>query len=170
MTRFHKQDDRFFQLWDDEPYYGRYYKTVEPADEEPRECAGGVLVNNEDRVLLVHPSGNWQGYAWTFPKGGVDADESHEEAARREVYEEAGYRAIVTRKIAGSFLGGRSVNSYFMMVPMERDHYGDWETGATCWATWDAAKALISETENKAGRERDLAVLEAARAMWEGEA
>jgi hypothetical protein len=40
-----------------------------------------------------------------------------------------------------------------------------WETQSTRWVTWEEAKALIGKTTNAAGRERDLAVLEAARAI-----
>jgi 8-oxo-dGTP pyrophosphatase MutT (NUDIX family) len=34
---------------------------------------------------------------WTFPKGGVDTDATHADAAAREAYEEAGVRGAVER-------------------------------------------------------------------------
>ncbi len=34
---------------------------------------------------------------WTFPKGGVDRDATHADAAAREAYEEAGVRGLVER-------------------------------------------------------------------------
>jgi predicted NUDIX family NTP pyrophosphohydrolase len=45
-------------------------------------------------ILLVHPSGNYNRHApWSIPKGELDADETLEEAARRETEEETGVRA-----------------------------------------------------------------------------
>lgn len=48
--------------------------------------AGGVVVNDEGKVLLIrHHDGTW-----VFPKGHIDPGESQLEAALREVAEEAG--------------------------------------------------------------------------------
>ena len=50
------------------------------------EGAGGVVVNDEGKVLLIrHNDGTW-----VFPKGHVDPGETPLEAALREVVEEAG--------------------------------------------------------------------------------
>lgn len=50
------------------------------------EGAGGVVVNDEGKVLLIrHYNGTW-----VFPKGHVDPGETPLEAALREVVEEAG--------------------------------------------------------------------------------
>lgn len=54
------------------------------------EGAGGVVFDPDGRVLLIrHRTGEW-----VFPKGHLDGDEDHLEAAIREVEEEAG---IATR-------------------------------------------------------------------------
>jgi 8-oxo-dGTP diphosphatase len=50
------------------------------------EAAGGVVVH-EDRVCLVHRP---RYDDWSLPKGKLDAGESFEEAALREVQEETG--------------------------------------------------------------------------------
>lgn len=63
--------------------------------------AGGV------EVLLISSRG---GKGWVFPKGGWEADETVEAAARRETVEEAGVRGTieVRGRVAGGGSGGRS--------------------------------------------------------------
>ncbi|MFE2292244.1 NUDIX hydrolase [Streptomyces sp. NPDC059452] len=61
-----------------------------------RRVARVVLLDPEDRILLLHghepgdPGNDW----WFTPGGGLEGDESHEEAARREVAEETGITGI----------------------------------------------------------------------------
>ena len=58
-----------------------------------RPAARVLLVDPTDRVLLLRFSSGGSGYTWwTTPGGGLGAGESHEEAARREVFEETGLR------------------------------------------------------------------------------
>ncbi|MEU0473982.1 NUDIX hydrolase [Streptomyces olivaceus] len=58
----------------------------------PRRVARVVLLDPEDRILLLHghepddPADDW----WFTPGGGVEAEESRAEAARRELVEETG--------------------------------------------------------------------------------
>ncbi len=49
------------------------------------------LKNDEPEFLLVRTRSG----RWTFPKGGVDGDDTHAEAAAREAYEEAGVKGRV---------------------------------------------------------------------------
>jgi 8-oxo-dGTP diphosphatase len=58
--------------------------------------AAGGLVLREGRVLLVHRP---RYDDWTLPKGKLDADESWEAAALREVEEEAGVRCRLVREL-----------------------------------------------------------------------
>ncbi len=51
------------------------------------EAAGGVVVDGDGRVCLVHRP---RYDDWSLPKGKLDAGESFEEAALREVEEETG--------------------------------------------------------------------------------
>ena len=54
------------------------------------EGAGGVVINDEGRVLLIrHRNGTW-----VFPKGHVEPGESKVDTAVREVEEEAGVQAV----------------------------------------------------------------------------
>ena len=59
-----------------------------------KHSAGCLLYRDQGgvrEVLIVHPSGGYNARApWSIPKGLVDADESREDAARRETQEETG--------------------------------------------------------------------------------
>lgn len=68
-----------------------------------REAARAVVLDPDDRVLLVRfefPARVVQAtphrarVVWATPGGGVDGDESHEQAIRRELSEEAGLDAF----------------------------------------------------------------------------
>lgn len=52
----------------------------------PRDAAGGIIVNQEGKIVLVWQNGN----SWSFPKGGIDDGETTLGAARREIKEETG--------------------------------------------------------------------------------
>jgi ADP-ribose pyrophosphatase YjhB (NUDIX family) len=53
-----------------------------------KKSAGVVIVLRKDKVFLCHPTNsNWYG-TYSFPKGGVDKDETTLDAAIRELKEE----------------------------------------------------------------------------------
>ncbi len=126
---------------------------------------GGVLVDEQNRVLLREPKGHYDGYVWTFPKGRPDKGESADTAALREVKEETGYSARIVSQLPGRFLGGTTVNEYFLMVPDGKPGKFDDETASVVWVTLDEAENLISKTTNPTGRKRDRAVLDVVRSV-----
>ena len=67
------------------------------------EAAGGVVVRDDGRVALVHRP---RYDDWTLPKGKLDAGETFEEAALREVEEETGLRARARARAAGDRVHG----------------------------------------------------------------
>lgn len=129
---------------------------------------GGVVFDAEGRVLLREPANHFDNYVWTFAKGKPDKGETPEEAALREVLEETGIKASILAPIPGDFLGGTTVNRYFLMVPDGEVPLStpDKETASIQWAHPDAARTLIEQTTNLKGRTRDLAVLEAGVKAW----
>lgn len=77
---------------------------------ELRVAARAVVLDPDDRILLVlfrspHTGGAW----WATPGGALDPGETHEDALRRELLEEAGIRA----PDLGSFI-------------WEREHVFEW--------------------------------------------
>jgi tRNA threonylcarbamoyl adenosine modification protein YjeE len=63
---------------------------------EEENAAGGVVVRKEEGKLLVALVHEGAFDTVVLPKGGVDSGESLEEAAKREVYEEAGISDVTT--------------------------------------------------------------------------
>ncbi len=56
--------------------------------QEPNtRCAGGIVLGDSGTIALVR---NQKSTLWFFPKGKIDAGETDEEAARREIAEETG--------------------------------------------------------------------------------
>lgn len=54
--------------------------------------SGGILLNENNRVLLVQSRAS----KWGFPKGSVEPGETFEECAEREIFEETSYKISVT--------------------------------------------------------------------------
>ena len=61
-----------------------------------RKAVVGIVFNGE-RFLVLHRTLGWSG--WEFPKGGVNAGETEKEAVLREVKEETGLDAKITKKL-----------------------------------------------------------------------
>jgi 8-oxo-dGTP pyrophosphatase MutT (NUDIX family) len=126
---------------------------------------GGVIFSKSGRVLLREVKNHFDGYVWTFPKGKAELGETPEETALRETYEETGARPLIIAPIAGDFVGGTSINRYYLMKAEEGDGgvtADDEETASICWVLPDEARRLISQTTNQVGKKRDIAVLDAA--------
>jgi 8-oxo-dGTP diphosphatase len=60
------------------------------------EAAGGVVVRGDGRVAVVHRP---RYDDWSLPKGKLDAGETFEQAARREIEEETGLRVRLVREL-----------------------------------------------------------------------
>lgn len=126
---------------------------------------GGVVFDPSGKILLREPKNHFDGYVWTFAKGRPDPGEKPEQTALREVFEETGVRAKILSPIPGEFVGGTTINRYFLMST-EAGSGGvspdDKETAAIRWVTPEEAYELIGLTSNITGRSRDRAVLAAA--------
>lgn len=133
---------------------------------------GGVVFDGKGNVLLRQPVGQFDGYVWTFAKGKARRGETAVAAAQREVHEETGVPVRIVGKIPGRFRGGTGWAEYFIMEPDGPTGLFDpAETAAVRWVSVRDAPALLRETRNAVGRDRDLAVLNAAvdadRQRWD---
>ncbi|MGI9001266.1 MAG: NUDIX domain-containing protein [Pseudonocardia sp.] len=63
----------------------------------PRVAAGALFVDDEGRVLLLHPTYK---DTWDIPGGYVERGESPASACEREVHEEIGLRRTANRLLA----------------------------------------------------------------------
>jgi 8-oxo-dGTP pyrophosphatase MutT (NUDIX family) len=93
----------------------------EPGAAVPRKVARVVLLDPDDRILLLHghepedPADDW----WFTPGGGVEADETREQAALREVAEETG----ITRVDLGPVLWRRRCSFPFAGRRWDQDEW-----------------------------------------------
>ena len=131
-----------------------------------RKAYGGVVFDDQGRVYVREPTHHYDGYVWSFAKGSAEPGESPEDAALREVRQELGVDAAIEAPIPGEFRGGTSENIYFLMSVVRDTR--EWELEETTEVRIVdpfEARELLSQTTNRVGRERDLAVLEAALAL-----
>ncbi|WP_344111470.1 NUDIX hydrolase [Kribbella alba] len=78
-------------------YDGRVHFT----EYHTRLAAYALIVDETERILLAWYNGSGRGEpCWTLPGGGVEYDESVEEAVIREVLEETGYRVVLHEPLA----------------------------------------------------------------------
>jgi 8-oxo-dGTP pyrophosphatase MutT (NUDIX family) len=74
----------------DESYLGRVRTRVGDADTILFVGARGVILDEQNRLLLIQRSDN---HRWAIPAGAMELGESMEQCAVREVWEETGLRA-----------------------------------------------------------------------------
>ena len=105
------------------------------------------IVDQTVEVLIVHPSGNYNRHApWSIPKGLPNKDESHEDAARRETFEETSIVAGELQAI-GSIKYTKSRKEIFCFAgPVPDDAQptcGSWEVDRAELVTADQARQLL---------------------------
>lgn len=160
---------------------------VNEAEEDPQnkpvaktipkaKAYGGILMHGS-YILLREVANHFDGYGWTYAKGKVDAGETPDETALREVREETGYDAEITHFIPKVFISYEgSTTAFYIMKPLSKiedfhleTHHANkhkqfhWETTQVKWVTRSEAEELIkTHTKNRQGLRRDLEILEAA--------
>jgi ADP-ribose diphosphatase len=78
--------------------------------------AVGVVVRRDDEFLLLYQYRFIVGkYVWAIPSGGIEIGETPEDAAIRELAEEAGYRAKSIRHLVDCYASYGCSNQQFMI-------------------------------------------------------
>jgi 8-oxo-dGTP pyrophosphatase MutT (NUDIX family) len=107
--------------------------------------AGGVVVRrvNSAREYLLVEASDTPG-VWLLPKGRIESGETPEEAAVREVMEEAGVRAAIMARLGENeyTAKGRTVRTVFYLMNYEGDVERS-EQRAVAWHRYDDAIALL---------------------------
>lgn len=123
------------------------------------EAAGGVIWRRAEaggiEVLLVHRP---RYDDWTVPKGKLDGQEAHAQAALREVEEETGLRCELGPELVSTSYRDRRDRPkrvrYWAMTPVAGDFTPTDEVDEIRWLPLDEARALLTY-------ERDAPVLDA---------
>ena len=109
--------------------------------------AGGLVLDEQGRVLLIRARDLRGQPVWTLPKGALAPGETSAEAALREVREETGYRCELERELAPATYwfrrDGRQIKKtvrWFLMRPLEKVGDHDHEVDEVLWT--DKADAL----------------------------
>ena len=127
----------------------RYYRDV-PGDGSRvlfETSAGGLVLDEAGRVLLIRARDLRGQPVWTLPKGALTSGETSEDAALREVREETGYRCELVRELVPVTYWfrrqGRQVKKtvrWYLMRPLEKVGEHDHEVDEVLWT--DKADAL----------------------------
>jgi 8-oxo-dGTP pyrophosphatase MutT (NUDIX family) len=124
--------------------------------------AGAIVVRRDRdglRVLVVTAKKNPS--QWLFPKGHIEPGESPEEAAVREVSEEAGVVGHVVRPVGEMSyeFGGHSYHVRYFLMEYDREHRAD--EGRQCvWLTPDDARKRLTFVDTRTLLDRALATLD----------
>jgi 8-oxo-dGTP pyrophosphatase MutT (NUDIX family) len=119
--------------------------------------AGGLVLDDAGRVLLIRARDLRQQPVWTLPKGALQPGESSAEAALREVQEETGYRCELVRELTAITYwfrrDGRAIRKtvrWYLMRPLEKVGEHDHEVDEVAWADRvEAQKRLRYESDRK---------------------
>lgn len=132
----------------------------------PKTKYGGIIFDDQGRVLLRKPTGGYGGYLWTFAKGTPDyADEHGVDVAVREVEQETGHSGQIVGLVPGSFQSTYSNTYFFVMHSTGHDPAKmDKETEAVEWFTPDEAIKALSQSPDAGNVKRDLQIFQAAKA------
>jgi 8-oxo-(d)GTP phosphatase len=127
----------------------------EASQAKEKVAAGGIVMNDKAEVLMVHRAHYDD---WSFPKGGVDKGETIEQAALREVREEAGLECKIIRQLSSSryvYLTRKGesrpkVVHYFLMTITGGQPFADGlETDQTVWCSLEEAAKRLSYQGDK---------------------
>lgn len=105
------------------------------------QSAGMVVVEDDGRVWMYKPSGSWGGVTCGFPKGGLNAGETLQQAAMREMFEETGIVAEV-QDYLGDMVGGYTQTRFYVGK----------RVGGAPWASGHESASVLLGTVDEAAK------------------
>ena len=112
--------------------------------------AGGLVFDDEGRVLLIRARDLRNQPVWTLPKGALKPGESSIDAALREVQEETGYRCELVRELMPVTYwfqrDGRRIRKtvrWYLMRPVEKVGEHDHEVDEVLWTDRREAQSRL---------------------------
>jgi len=112
--------------------------------------AGGLVVDDEGRILLIRARDLRNQPVWTLPKGTLQPGETSADAALREVREETGYACEVVRELDAVTYwfqrDGQRIRKtvrWYLMRPVEKVGDHDHEVDEVAWADRAEARARL---------------------------
>lgn len=131
---------------------------------EHQHSAGGLIVRGGSRILLISTQ---EARRWQLPKGHIEAGETPEQAAIREVREETGVTGRIVASLPGIeywfFDRGARIHKkvdYFLLEYVSGDtaDFDASEVSGAGWFSWDAgiARLTFDNERRVVTRARDL--------------
>jgi 8-oxo-dGTP diphosphatase len=115
--------------------------------------AGGIVIKDE-KILVTQHSGH---LGWSFPKGQIEKGEKNQEAALREVGEEAGVVAEILEKLGQTqyfyVQDGKKVFKTVIWFLMKYESEGEaktaWEVSGKKWLALDEVEGQLTFKSDK---------------------
>jgi len=118
------------------------------------KASGGLVWRRGERDIEVAVVHRPRYDDWSFPKGKLDAGETWEEAALREVEEEIGLRCRLGHELPPTSYrdnkGRAKVVRYWMMEPLDGEFVPSDEVDEVRWVTTSEAGKMLSYDRDKA--------------------
>jgi ADP-ribose pyrophosphatase YjhB (NUDIX family) len=127
--------------------------------------AGGLVVDEDGRILLIRARDLRNQPVWTLPKGALNPGESSADAALREVREETGWQCEVVRELTAVTYwfqrNGQRIRKtvrWYLMRTLEKVGEHDHEVDEVLWAEpaeargrlrYDSDLRLLADLERK---------------------
>ena len=112
--------------------------------------AGGLVFDEDGRVLLIRARDLRNRPVWTLPKGTLTTGETSADAALREVREETGWRCELVRQLEAVTYwfqrDGERVRKtvrWYLMRPLEKVGEHDHEVDEVAWVSREEALARL---------------------------
>ncbi len=131
------------------------------------ESAGGIVFKKENSQTYILVTQHSQHHGWVFPKGLIDKGEDKQTTAVREVKEEGGVEAKITKELSSveyfyKFEGNtiKKKVTYFLMEYVSgniQDH--DWEMEAAEWLFIEQVEERLTYKTDKQVWSKALEIL-----------